>query len=320
MLEEKVVKIKVFTHTDLDGVSSFFEICEKYKRMGYTLDDINVTFVNHKEIDKKIINFLNEADLSVLEKLYITDITFQDIEVGHILEEKLGSNRLELVDHHNTAKHLMDTFDWCYIADKHSDGRLSCATSLLAERFGLLDDKLNAEYVELVRLYDTWDWEKEGKVEAKDLNDFMYLIGRKDFVYRYRTGGIRVSFSAREKYCLELEKTRVQKYVEGVAKTLVKTNFLDYRIGYVFNEQYGSSLGNYIVSHEDNNDIDFVVMINMCAKRVSFVTKRDDIDLGTQVASLFGGGGHPKASGCSFSLDFDKGEYFDLLKKSIFNI
>lgn len=317
---DKTIKIKVFTHTDLDGVSSYFEIVEKYKRLGYCLEDIYVTFVNHKEIDKKILNFLNNCDLSVLEKIYITDITFQDVEVGHALENKLGTNRLELVDHHNTAKHLMDIFDWCYIADRHSDGRLSCATSLLAERFNLLDDKTNAEYVELVRLYDTWDWEREGIVEAKDLNDFMYLIGRKDFVYRYRSNGIRIGFSAREKYCLDLEKNRVQKYIEGVTKTLVKTDFLGYRIGYVFNEQYGSSLGNYIVNHEDNSDIDFVVMINMGAKRISFVTKRDDIDLGTEVASLFGGGGHPKASGCSFSVDFDDGSYFDLLKESIFNI
>lgn len=34
---------------------------------------------------------------------------------------------------------------------------------------------------------------------------------------------------------------------------------------------------------------------------VSYRTVKEDIDLGKDVASLFGGGGHPKAAGSEFS-------------------
>ena len=44
-------------------------------------------------------------------------------------------------------------------------------------------------------------------------------------------------------------------------------------------------------------------MIDMGNKMVSYRTVKDDIDLGKDVAQLFGGDGHPKASGSEFSVD-----------------
>lgn len=38
----------------------------------------------------------------------------------------------------------------------------------------------------------------------------------------------------------------------------------------------------------------------MSNKTVSYRTVKDNIDLGRDVASLFGGGGHPKAAGSTF--------------------
>ena len=42
-------------------------------------------------------------------------------------------------------------------------------------------------------------------------------------------------------------------------------------------------------------------MIDMGNKTVSYRAVKDDIDLGKDVAQLFGGGGHPKAAGSEFS-------------------
>ena len=39
----------------------------------------------------------------------------------------------------------------------------------------------------------------------------------------------------------------------------------------------------------------------LCGCTVSYRTVKEDIDLGKDVASLFGGGGHPKAAGSEFS-------------------
>ena len=50
-------------------------------------------------------------------------------------------------------------------------------------------------------------------------------------------------------------------------------------------------------------EIDYVAMIDMGSKTVSYRTVKDDIDLGKDVAQLFGGGGHPKTAGSEFSVD-----------------
>lgn len=307
--------IKVFTHTDLDGVSSYFMINEHYKKFK---KEVDVTFVNHDAIDKKIINFIEEQkSLGVeIEKIYVTDIAMSE-ETGKFMESELGKDKLQLIDHHNTAKYLMDVFDWVYVNDVHENGKLSCATSLLVEHFNLTDAEI-IKYAEYVRSYDTWDWFNEGNKKAKDFNDLMYLIGRKSFVERYRTNGIKNKFSQFEIRALAMENLKIKNYVEGINKTLVKTKFMGYNVGYVFNESYGSTLGNYIVNHEDNQDIDFVIMINMAKRRVSYVTNRDDIDLGQEVAEIYGGGGHPKAAGSPFYLVKDNGEMFNALSKFIF--
>ena len=47
-------------------------------------------------------------------------------------------------------------------------------------------------------------------------------------------------------------------------------------------------------------EIDFVAMIDMDGT-ISYRTVKENIDLGNDVAKLFGGGGHPKAAGSQFS-------------------
>ena len=42
-------------------------------------------------------------------------------------------------------------------------------------------------------------------------------------------------------------------------------------------------------------------MIDIDGGTVSYRTVKDDIDLGKDVAKVFGGGGHPKAAGSQFA-------------------
>ena len=50
-------------------------------------------------------------------------------------------------------------------------------------------------------------------------------------------------------------------------------------------------------------EIDFSVMIDITSHTVSYRSIKDDIDLGKDIASKFGGGGHPKSAGSIFSKD-----------------
>ena len=69
--------------------------------------------------------------------------------------------------------------------------------------------------------------------------------------------------------------------------------------GFVFADIYVSELGNRLCKMHP--EIDYVSMIDIDGCTVSYRTVKEDIDLGKDVASLFGGGGHPKAAGSKFS-------------------
>ena len=69
--------------------------------------------------------------------------------------------------------------------------------------------------------------------------------------------------------------------------------------GFVFADRYVSELGNRLCKMHP--EIDYVAMIDIDGCTVSYRTVKEDIDLGKNVASLFGGGGHPKAAGSEFS-------------------
>lgn len=289
------LKIKVFTHIDLDGVSCGEVIRYYYtNKYGKNNIDIEISYVNHYDIDKKVKNYVTlNKDVDVL---FITDIAVSE-ETCEFIENKLGKDKLHLVDHHGTAKYLENKFDWVTVKETHDDGKLSSATSLLYDYLNIEDEELR-EYCEYVRLYDTWDWHKLSHLESKKLNDLLYLIGRKNFINRFNGEKPTIKLSALDKALLEIEQDRIDRYLNAKSKQLVKREFLGYKVGFVVFEQYGSELGNYLVL--EHEDIDFVAMLNVGSKRISFITNKDDLDLGKNIASKFGGGGHPKASGCSF--------------------
>ena len=63
---------------------------------------------------------------------------------------------------------------------------------------------------------------------------------------------------------------------------------------------YTSELGNTLVKRHP--ELDFIVMIDMGEKSVSYRSVKDNIDLGKNVAAKFGGVGHPKAAGHFFGV------------------
>jgi nanoRNase/pAp phosphatase (c-di-AMP/oligoRNAs hydrolase) len=95
---------------------------------------------------------------------------------------------------------------------------------------------------------------------------------------------------------LDIEEDKIAKYIDKVANNLTRIKFDKYEnVGLVYAENYTSELGNTICNN--NPDLDFVMIINLGGKSISFRGTRDDIDLGADIASKFGGGGHPKAAG-----------------------
>lgn len=293
--------IKLFTHTDMDGVG-----CAILAQLAFGKENIDVSYCNYDDINKIVQDYiLNNWDDSI--PIYITDISVNDM-VADLLNQR---GNVWLLDHHTTALEL-NKYDWCNVSVDESDGSKTSGTMLFYHWLvlnGYLSDELKAnksleEFAELVRNYDTWRWATLGEdgVICKQVNDLLYLYDRDRFI-QWCISEIQDEvfprLYAEDELVLNLKQKQIDKYIESKDKTMYITEFRGMKCGFVFAENYFSELGNKLcLMHPE---IDFVAIIDMDGKTVSYRTIKENIDLGNDIAKLFGGGGHPKAAGSRFT-------------------
>ena len=294
--EEKLILIKLFTHTDLDGVG-----CATLAQLAFGAENISIEYCNYDDIDSKVKEFIiSNTDAYMI---HITDISVTD-EVARTIDGKFDN--CYLFDHHPTAFGLNE-YSWCkvQIEDEYTEIK-TCGTEMyykwLVDNGYLYDSKNIYSFVEVVRNYDTWRWVTLGESGAvsKKVNDLLYLYGKDRFV-RWSISEIHdcifPKFYAADELVLEMKQKEIDSYVEEKNNKIFISPMCGKIAGFVFAEKYFSELGNRLCKMHP--EIDFVVMIDMDGT-VSYRTVKDDVDLGKDVAKLFGGGGHPKAAGSRF--------------------
>jgi oligoribonuclease NrnB/cAMP/cGMP phosphodiesterase (DHH superfamily) len=296
------MKVKLFTHTDLDGVGCAIVAKHVYK-------DADIEYCNYDEINQKVREYLSNRDFLDYELTLITDISIDEVNADIINYHYNLGNKFKLLDHHPTAEWL-NKYKWATVNSLHEDGTKSSGTTML---YDYLNHPLDLyEFSEKVRRYDTWEWAtKFNDTHAKQLNDLLYLIGRDSFVTRFLFDP-SIEFTETESTILNMEQGRIKSYIENKEKQLKVFNILSYQAGVVFAEQYYSELGNELAKKFDY--IDFIVIINPSTAKISYRGIKENIDLGKDVAKVFGGGGHPKAAGSQI-----EEELIDQFIVSLFN-
>jgi oligoribonuclease NrnB/cAMP/cGMP phosphodiesterase (DHH superfamily) len=288
--------VKLFTHTDLDGVG-----CAILAKIAFG-SEVDIDYCNYNEINDKVNDFII-TELESDDMVHITDISVSD-ELANDIEA--NSNQFYLLDHHPTALEL-NKYKWCKVTiEDIFTGLKTSGTELYynwlvengyLDKSGALD-----KFVEVVRDYDTWRWATLGNsgTICKQVNDLLYLYGREEFITWCMSQIHDATFPAlyaADKLVLDLKQKEIDDYVESKDKQLFTSPMCGKICGFVFAEKYFSELGNRLCKLHP--EIDFIAMIDMDGT-VSYRTVKDDIDLGKDVASLFGGGGHPKAAGSRF--------------------
>ena len=294
--------IKLFTHTDLDGVG-----CAILAKLAFG-EEVDISYCNYDDINENIMNYLNNNDDS-FSYIYITDISVNE-EVSKLLDKRIG---VVLLDHHPTALEL-NKYTWCKVMVEDLNGIKTSGTKMFYHWLGMngcLSDELEnnkslSRFAELVRDYDTWRWSELGEdgVICKQVNDLMYLYGRDRFITWCISeihDEVFPKLYAADELLLNTKQKEIDEYIEEKNEQLFTSPMCGRVCGFVFAEKYVSELGNRLCKMHP--EIDYVAMINMGNKTVSYRTVKDDIDLGKDVAQLFGGGGHPKAAGSEFSVD-----------------
>lgn len=295
---------KIFTHTDLDGVGC--AVLAKYYN-----PEIEVEFCDYDNVNQKVNDFLDNN--IALGDLYITDISVSE-EIAERLEY---DTNFILLDHHPTALGL-NKFKCCTVrVEDENTGIKTCGTEMFYQwlvEYGYLNkSKVLDKFVEIIRDYDIWRWAELGEdgIISKKVNDLLYIYGRENFINWCLSSFIQRKFpnlGTIENMLLELRQEEIDKYVEKKNREMFTQALCGKVSGIVFANKFTSELGNRLCKMHP--EIDFVTMIDIEDCTVSYRTIKDDINLGRDVAALFGGGGHPKAAGSQF----DKTVWINIFK------
>ncbi|MED3976159.1 hypothetical protein P4639_22435 [Priestia megaterium] len=311
MLFNNSSKIKLFTHIDLDGIG-----CEVVGRLAFK--NISVERVrNPQHASEKVEAFIRELGHFHYDKIFITDISVNKETADYInglIEDQ--REKFVLLDHHATANFL-NKYPWANVSVEGKLGKNSgtnmffeCLVGMGFFHGAIYKDAMTC-FVEKIRRYDTWEWKEiYNDLEASKLNDLFWLLGADVFTEKFtrkfttgeffsiRDGAWVEMFNSGDLTVLSVDKAKKESYIKRKGKQMNEINLLGNKVGVVFAEQYVSELGNEL--SENNRHLKYIAIIDMGNRKVSLRTVHDDIDLGKDVASHFGGGGHPKASGFQF--------------------
>lgn len=312
------MKIKLFTHTDLDGVG-----CAILAYLAFGKENVDVEYCNYDDVDDKVESFMKNEDLyRSYDSIFITDISVSDRVASMIDCLDKVERTVRLFDHHGTALRL-DNYFWCTVYE-YLDAVKTSGTELFylylrntpSGSYSSHAMKNNIKrFVIIVRNYDTWRWKELGEdgLVSKQMNDLFYIYGLEKFIdwtmdniynlYLLSPMHAFPYFSETDLLLLEQKQKDIDIYVEQKEKQItVKTDQWGNTYGVIFAERYFSELGNCLC--EIHPELAYIAMIDISYGRVSYRTIRDDINLGTEIAHNYGGGGHPKAAGSTFDISW----------------
>lgn len=283
------------------------EGCGILAKLAFGTENIDTYYCGYDNIDDSVRKLLPKA--SQYDFCFITDISVSS-HLADIIDR--GYYNFKLLDHHATSVGL-NKYPWCTVSVENETGIKTCGTELfykwlLDNHFldNLQKNQLHSakEMVELIRRYDTWDWASMGEegFVSKKLNDLFGLYSKKQFadrcISRIESGSSFYSFSQEDLLLLGIEQQRIDSYIKQKDSCLATASLCGHNCGIVFAERYISELGHKLC--DLHPELDFIVLINMSG-RISYRSQKEDLDLGKEIASVFGGGGHVGSAGSEFN-------------------
>ncbi|MFD1851144.1 DHH family phosphoesterase [Oceanobacillus bengalensis] len=287
---------KLLSHNDLDGVG-----CGILAKLAFG-NEVEVRYNSIGSLNREVERFLDNKDKS--DSLFITDLSVNEENEKRLHDFYLAGGKLQLIDHHKTALSFNE-YDWGHVVVEDEEGKLTSATSLLyqylTENQFLEASDVVEEFVELVRQYDTWEWEKNENEQARRLNALFFLVAIDEFegtMLERLNNNEHFSFDEFEKRILDMEDNKIERYIRRKRRELIQKKVGNEYAGVVFAESYHSELGNEL--GKEYPHLSYIVILNMSGRRMGFRTIHDDVDV-SEVAGHFGGGGHAKAAGCTMT-------------------
>jgi oligoribonuclease NrnB/cAMP/cGMP phosphodiesterase (DHH superfamily) len=295
----------VFTHSaDIDGMGGAVLAHLAFGK------DVKVILCEGFELDKVFDTQLKSNRIYTYDKIYFVDLT-PGPEVLDIINSNQKLHKKTLIfDHHVSVLDFAPSgkYDFLTLKIKKSHG-LCSGTSLFYEyliKQKLLDIKAKniADYVELTRQYDTWEWKtKYHNEKPHDLTLLFDTLSAKNFiksmVAKLSQSDPNFKFNETEKALISSKKSavlaRLKKYSEHIIPCLVQglkagVIFIDY--------EYRNDIAEY--TREQNSDLDFLALIALDNNSISFRSLKSNVSV-RKIAESLGGRGHDHAAGAHIS-------------------
>lgn len=324
---------KIITHNDSDGVANII-----LAWLAFGKDNVDYEICSCDEVNKQVNTFveavLNKEQLGY-SYFFITDLSVDKenaeyinklIDISSDENSDIDDIEIALLDHHANLEWLNDGYKWATVLTRHPDESKSCGASLFKyylESHGnliypkedTLVDPYVSSYVELVRLYDTWDWKKDlnypesDRKKAKQLNDCLKIVGIDEFIEKIyqmmMVNMVQLIYSDFELpgewvNILKYKRREIEAYIENAQKNTIRFETKEGKKGmFLICDRYDctSELGDAIL--KTNEDINFVAMFYPLGIALRSRTK-EEFDC-SKLAKLSGGGGHEESAG--FRLD-----------------
>ena len=297
------MKDLVITHNDLDGISPII-------LMNLTNRPFDYKYMELREVEAYLDELLKE-DVKTYDNIFICDLSLSEATYEKLIESKAN---FKVYDHHET--HLFANKYPFATVEVTKNNRLTCATEIFYNELCKLTPELSKEnirqYVELVRQIDTFTFTDNSVLNLAMLLDF---FGKNEFI-KLMTSRLKKNkpfalTSFEKRYC-RLKQEENLRYMQKKESQMLKYMIADKKCGIVFAERNKSELGNYLSTKYP--ELDLIILID-ASSRISYRTNREDVRA-NDFASLFGGGGHKKASGSKFD-DADREEILEAYYKDI---
>lgn len=289
------IRVKVFTHNDLDGVSCALTLKKLYNPEHIVF---NFEFISYSDYDKieKFFDPENEEGAKGYDYLFITDLNIKGPEYSHYIltpyrefNHTINSPNLHkssifkkifIIDHHKdseaTFRPIIDNIfnnieyynDMTYCASLqlynfciNNTSRIWSKVTLGCYRDKIEDIKCWLEsYLKNVNDWDLFEWKNNNNLQARDLNIlFSHQKRSKFFFMQEQKDSIVFSFVKSEKTIIADALQELEKEYQKALMTSVVLNHID-------EDNFEHDDIQYIVIRSDDN-------ISMICDRI-----RDDIN------------------------------------------
>lgn len=323
--------IKLFSHNDLDGFGAPL-LLKTVQSVMFPDTDFDMTNCGAGRIDDELGRWMQSAEVNRFTDVYIMDMTPDSDYSFKQLNDRFANHWL-VFDHHESEAALRQKYAANSVAPADANINPS-ATSLVwdwlkqQEHFADLDEQRQQELaylVELIRAYDTWDWQNDPamadqeRVDADNFDQLFWFYPLQDsaeFVQNvFATGWSK--YQAANRLLIRTLNERRAKYLKSHLKDLLITDLADHKFGIVYASDYKSEIAHELL--EQNPAVEAALVISPVSVSLRSNGK---LDVAKFAEKYFNGGGHADAAGGRLTINpIEVGEQAvaDELKQTIEN-